>query len=98
VPTLPPDFVYFDIRVAWSEVEKVERVKMLGMPFSGEAARVTVSGSPAMDGTRAFLFFTFSRRRTLKRGPGRAEGEDQVYSALISTPDARGYGEATLLR
>jgi hypothetical protein len=63
---LPPDFVYFDIRVAWSEVEKVERVKMLGMPFSGEAARVTVSGSPAMDGTRAFLFFTFWRRRTLK--------------------------------
>ena len=63
---MPPDFVYFDIRVAWSEVEKVERVKMLGMPLSGEAARVTVSGSPAMDGTQSFLFFTFWRRRTLE--------------------------------
>jgi hypothetical protein len=39
---------------------------MLGMPLSGEAARVTVSGSPAMDGTQAFLFFTFWRRRTLE--------------------------------
>ena len=64
-PTFPRGLVV-DIRVAWSEVEKVERVKMLGLPFSGEAARFTVLRDQGANGTQALLFFTFRRRRTLE--------------------------------
>ncbi len=31
-----------EIMFAWSEVEKVERVRVLGLPFFGEGVRITL--------------------------------------------------------
>jgi hypothetical protein len=52
-----------DLQFEWQEVEGVRRVKLLGMPFSGEGARFTID-SRATGERQIILFITFRKRRT----------------------------------
>lgn len=82
-PTFPRGLVV-DHRFSWGEVEKAQRVLLLGMPFLGEAARFTLKEAPSSDGPRIFLFFTARKRRTLEmldlgeRGGARAERRARI--------------------
>ena len=64
-PTFPRGLVV-DIRFGWGEVERVERVKVLGLPFLGEGARFTLVDTTARGKSRTLLFYTLARSRTLE--------------------------------
>src|SRR3712207_8860409 len=53
-PTFPKT-LRVDVRFGWDEVEKIERMRYLGIPFLGEAVRFTLresSGEPDRKSTR----------------------------------------------
>jgi len=53
-----------EIMFAWPEVEKVERVRVLGLPFLGEAVRITLKEEMFWGIPRRLLFFSRTRART----------------------------------
>ena len=50
---------------AWSEIERMERVRVLGLPFFGEGVRFTFKERAARGIPRRLLFFSFGKGRTL---------------------------------
>ena len=54
-PTFPTT-LRVDVRFGWDEVEKIERMRYLGIPFLGEAVRFTLRGSSVGTGSRIFSF------------------------------------------
>lgn len=53
-----------DIRFLWSEVEKAERVRYMGIPFLGEAVRFTLKRTPKRNSSRVFGFGGMMRKKT----------------------------------
>ena len=62
-PTYPKT-LGVDLRFGWDEVEKIERMRYLGIPFLGEAVRFTLKESPAGTGSRMFSFGGMMTKRT----------------------------------
>ncbi len=54
-PTFPKT-LRVDVRFGWNEVEKIERMRYLGIPFLGEAVRFTLRESSVGTGSRIFSF------------------------------------------
>ena len=54
------------IRFGWQEVEQMERVRVLAIPFLGEGVRFTLKEVMVWGIRRRFVFFSFSKGRTLK--------------------------------
>jgi hypothetical protein len=54
-PTFPKT-LRVDVRFGWDEVEKIERMRYLGIPFLGEAVRFTLRESSVGTGSRIFSF------------------------------------------
>jgi hypothetical protein len=50
---------------AWSEIERMERVRVLVIPFFGEGVRFTFGEQLSRGIPRRLLFFSISRGRTL---------------------------------
>ena len=53
-----------DLQFGWEEVEKIERMRYLGIPFLGEAERFTLKPGPAGTGSRTFSFGGILSKRT----------------------------------
>jgi hypothetical protein len=53
-----------EIMFAWPEVEKMERVRVLGLPFLGEAVRITLKEEMFWGISRRLLFFSRTKART----------------------------------
>jgi hypothetical protein len=53
-----------DLRFGWEEVEKIERMRYLGIPFLGEAVRFTLKPGPTDTGSRTFSFGGIKTKRT----------------------------------
>ncbi len=49
----------------WHEVEKMERVRVLGIPFLGEGVRVTLKEVMVWGTRRRFIFFSGRKVRTM---------------------------------
>jgi hypothetical protein len=62
-PTLPKT-LRVDVRFGWDEVEKIERMRYLGIPFLGEAVRFTLKEGPTGTGSRIFSFGGIMTKRT----------------------------------
>jgi hypothetical protein len=62
-PTFPKT-LRVDVRFGWDEVEKIERMRYLGIPFLGEAVRFTLKEGPTGTGSRIFSFGGVMRKRT----------------------------------
>ena len=62
-PTFPKT-LGVDLRFGWDEVEKIERMRYLGLPFLGEAVRFTLKESPTGTGSRMFSFGGMMTKRT----------------------------------
>jgi hypothetical protein len=62
-PTFP-ETLGVDLRFGWDEVEKIERMCYLGLPFLGEAVRFTLKKSPMGIGSRMFSFGGMMTKRT----------------------------------
>jgi hypothetical protein len=62
-PTFP-ETLRVDLRFGWDEVEKIERMCYLGIPFLGEAVRFTLKKSPTGTGSRMFSFGGMMTKRT----------------------------------
>ncbi len=62
-PTFPETLIV-DLRFGWDEVEKIERMRYLGIPFLGEAVRFTLRPDPMRTGSRMFSFGGMMRKRT----------------------------------
>ncbi len=62
-PTFPKT-LRVDLRFGWDEVEKIERMCYLGIPFLGEAVRFTLKEGPTGGGSRIFSFGGMMRKRT----------------------------------
>jgi len=62
-PTFPKTLAV-DVRFGWEEVEKIERMRYLGIPFLGEAVRFTLKEGPTGTGSRIFSFGGVMRKRT----------------------------------
>ncbi len=62
-PTFPKT-LGVDLRFGWDEVEKIERMCYLGIPFLGEAVRFTLKKGPTGTGSRMFSFGGMMRKRT----------------------------------
>ena len=62
-PTFPKT-LRGDVRVGWYEVEKIERMRYLGIPFLGEAVRFTLRESSVGAGSRIFSFGGIMTKRT----------------------------------
>ena len=62
-PTFPKT-LRVDVRFGWDEVEKIERMRYLGIPFLGEAVRFTLRGSSVGTGSRIFSFGGIMTKRT----------------------------------
>ena len=62
-PTFP-DTLRVDLRFGWEEVEKIERMRYLGIPFLGEAVRFTLKPAPTGSGSRTFSFGGIMSKRT----------------------------------
>jgi hypothetical protein len=62
-PTLP-ETLRVDVWFGWEEVEKIERMRYLGIPFLGEAVRFTLKPAPTGIGSRTFSFGGIMTRRT----------------------------------
>jgi hypothetical protein len=54
-----------EITFAWSDVEMMERVRILGLPFLGEGARFTLREKMLQGMPMRFLFFSWSKGRTM---------------------------------
>jgi hypothetical protein len=62
-PTFPKT-LRIDLRFGWDEVEKIERMRYLGIPFWGEEVRFTLQERPTETGSRTFSFGTMMTKRT----------------------------------
>jgi hypothetical protein len=62
-PTFP-ETLGVDLRFGWDEVEKIERMCYLGIPYLGEAVRFTLKESPTGSGSRMFSFGGMMTKRT----------------------------------
>src|SRR5918996_4376747 len=62
-PTFPKT-LRVDVRFGWDEVEKIERMRYLGIPFLEEAVRFTLSEGPTGTGSRTFSFGGIRAKRT----------------------------------
>ena len=62
-PTFPKT-LRGDVRFGWEEVEKIERMRYLGIPFLGEAVRFTLKEGPTGTGSRIFSFGGVMTKRT----------------------------------
>ncbi len=62
-PTFPKT-LRVDVRFGWNEVEKIERMRYLGIPFLGEAVRFTLRESSVGTGSRIFSFGGIMTKRT----------------------------------
>jgi hypothetical protein len=62
-PTFP-ETLRVDLRFGWEEVQKIERMRYLGIPFLGEAVRFTLKPGPAGTGSRTFSFGGILSKRT----------------------------------
>ena len=62
-PTFPKA-LGVDLRFAWDEVVKIERMRYLGIPFLGEAVRFTLQERPTGTGSRTFSFGGMMTKRT----------------------------------
>jgi hypothetical protein len=62
-PTFP-ETLRVDLWFGWEEVEKIERMRYLGIPFLGEAIRFTLKPAPTGTGSRTFSFGGIMSRRT----------------------------------
>jgi hypothetical protein len=67
-PTFP-ETLRADVRFGWDEVEKIERMRYLGIPFLGEAVRFTLREGPLREGlmgtgSRIFSFGGIMAKRT----------------------------------
>jgi hypothetical protein len=60
-----PFGVRADIRFDWREVEKVERVRIWGLPFVGEGVRFLSKRTPTRNSSRRFVFHTRTKERAL---------------------------------
>jgi hypothetical protein len=58
-----PKTLSVDVRFGWEEVEKIERMRYLGIPFLGEAVRFTLREGPMGTGSRIFSFGGIMTRR-----------------------------------
>jgi hypothetical protein len=63
-PTFP-ETLRVDVWFGWEEVEKIERMRYLGIPFLGEAVRFTLKPAPAGTGSRTFSFGDIMSRMTI---------------------------------
>ena len=54
-PTFP-ETLRVDLRFGWEEVEKIERMRYVGIPFLTEAVRFTLKAAPTGTGSRTFSF------------------------------------------
>ena len=62
-PTFP-ETLRVDVWFGWEEVEKIERMRYLGIPFLGEAVRFTLKPGPTRTGSRTFSFGGIMTKRT----------------------------------
>ena len=62
-PTFPMS-LRVEVRFGWDEVEKIERMLYLGIPFLGEAVRFTLREGPMGTGSRIFSFGGIMTKRT----------------------------------
>ena len=62
-PTFPKE-LRVDLRFGWDEVEKIERMRYLGIPFLGEAVRFTLKERSSGTGSRVFSFGGMMTKRT----------------------------------
>ncbi len=53
-----------EIMFAWSDVEKMARVRVFGLPFLGEAVRITLKAEMFWGIPRRLLFFSRTKERT----------------------------------
>jgi hypothetical protein len=64
-PTFP-ETLRVDCRFGWEEVQKIERMRYLGIPFLGEAVRFTLKAGPRGSGSRTFSFGGIMTKRTIE--------------------------------
>jgi hypothetical protein len=62
-PTFP-ETLRVDLRFGWEEVQKIERMRYLGIPFLNEAVRFTLKAAPTGTGSRTFSFGGIMRKST----------------------------------
>ena len=62
-PTFP-ETLRVDLRFGWEEVEKIVRIRYLGIPFLSEALRFTLKPGPTDTGSRTFSFGGIMSKRT----------------------------------
>jgi hypothetical protein len=62
-PTFP-ETLRVDLRFCWEEVQKIERMRYLGIPFLNEAVRFTLKAGSTGSGSRTFSFGGFMTKRT----------------------------------
>jgi hypothetical protein len=62
-PTFP-ETLRVDLRFGWEEVEKIERMRYLGIPFLNEAVRFTLKPTATGPGSRTFSFGGIMTKRT----------------------------------
>ena len=62
-PTFP-ETLRVDLQFGWEEVEKIERMRYLGIPFLGEAVRFTLKPGPRGTGSRMLSFGGIMSKRT----------------------------------
>jgi hypothetical protein len=74
-PTFPQT-LRVDLRFGWEEVQKIERMRYLGIPFLNEAVRFTLKADPTGRGSRTFSFGGIMTKRTTEEivDFGEAEG------------------------
>jgi hypothetical protein len=54
------------IRFGWHEIEKMERLRVLAIPFLGEGVRFTLKEIMVWGIRRRFVFFSLSKGRSLR--------------------------------
>jgi hypothetical protein len=64
-PTFP-ETLRVDLRFEWEEVQKIERMRYLGIPFLNEAVRFTLKPGPGGTGSRTFSFGGVMKKRTIE--------------------------------
>jgi hypothetical protein len=62
-PTFPKT-LRVDLQFGWDEVEKIERMRYLGIPYLGEAVRFTLKADPTGTCSRMFSFGSMMTKRT----------------------------------
>jgi hypothetical protein len=64
-PTFPAT-LGVDLRFGWEEVQKIERMRYLGIPYLGAAVRFTLKAGPCGTGSRTFSFGGIMTKRTIE--------------------------------